>query len=193
MEWLEGGHDKPHWKRDWKPFQAEKNANKQWLLQRLPPYAKVFYQHWSSLHFSDRDSYKVAECLPGIRYVLLRRRDQIGTAVSFYIAINTKKWFLSNDAIDVNRETLLNVYDQTLTWWNAWDDYLYGNDYLEVYYEDLVSDTAEINRILNYLEIQRKVNYERVTKQNQHPQKQEIRSILEDAIAKGDAPSPTFR
>lgn len=201
-EWFRGGYDLDleHWKRPWPPYRKNPNADKEWLLRHLPPYMKTFYVNYESLGFTDEDSHLISKkYLPGIRFILLRRRDQVGSAVSFYIADYTDWWMVNTPEevrqqasikVPIDYSKLLDAYDQTLTWWSQWDRFLEGHEYLDVYYEDLVSSTHEMDRILEYLGIRTGVYYECTTMKIQHPQTARIRALLEDAIAKGDVPPP---
>jgi LPS sulfotransferase NodH len=117
--------------------------------------------------------------------------------VSRYIAKNTKVWVLeseeqkqkhSDTKIPINKSELLRSYHYTKTMFGVWDDYLEDSEFLEVIYEEMVTDLqGTLERVFEYLEIpiQPNASNTRIYK-TEHVLKEQLYEILEEAIASGE-------
>lgn len=202
-EWLRGGFgiDEESWKRPWPKWQRiGETLTRDKMLQTLPAYLKI---HPVSLYsmFSPQDREEIEYWLPGMRYILLRRKDFVATAVSFYIARHTDCWVAYTDReierqasieIPVIRDELIDDYKCVLSWQNQWERFLEDVPRLETYYEDIIDNPNEIDRIVDFLDIghsrQSMQKYRNVyaTKKFRHPQTGEIRQLLDTIIETGE-------
>jgi LPS sulfotransferase NodH len=101
--------------------------------------------------------------LPACRYILIHRKDLYAQAVSMYIAKCTDQYHLFsqnaraeylNQQIDFNEEMILKMYKDACAYPTAWSTFLNGADYLQIYYEDLISDpAATLNKVCRHLDV----------------------------------------
>ena len=109
----------------------------------------------------------IEKCLPGIRFILLKRRDKIAQAVSYCMtsaisACNHTSYFnilteesqieFKNTEILISDDELLSYYNTILKYENVWDDFIVGSDNIfNIYYEDINEEGLKC--LFKYLKI----------------------------------------
>jgi trehalose 2-sulfotransferase len=127
--------------------------------------AKVFwlqFQNLLTVHL-DGQSASLAEAFPGLRYVWLRRRDQVAQAVSFYKAFKTDLWAGSaGDGPDPRASAELNfslsqIEERLLLlqeWDKNWEAFFHQGklEPLTIWYHDLAGDYEQtVRRVLAHI------------------------------------------
>lgn len=160
-----------------------------------PPLKAKVHRHHFLRCLSDDKKQWIETLLPGIKYVLLRRKDAVAHAVSRYFARATNTHHCNDEdklqayqetKVYLNKYKLLGIYQDTLKCYHDWDNYLINSDFLDLEYEDLINNpTTTISLVLNYLGIkytEENVNLDVPLRKLEHPQKQEFIEILNDLI-----------
>jgi len=134
---------------------------------------KVLREHFERSCFTDNDKEIIESLIPNLKYILLKRRNLKEVAVSNFLAEKTNIWQISDIPFDggttreiysninvpIDDSALLNFYNRALDRNYCWDNYLEGSSFLEIFYEDLFSNTSYvIENILDYLELKPKIN-----------------------------------
>jgi LPS sulfotransferase NodH len=194
-EWLTGGYrfNPEPWQRPWPKWQRfGESITKIQMLQTLPPYLKLHPVNYWSL-FTKEDKEQIEHWLPDLRYILLRRKDLVATTVSFYIARHVDIWVAYTDEevedhaaveIPIIREELIQDYREAVRW--QWDDYLQDSPRLEIYYEDIIDNKEEVQKVFDFLEIEDEPAWGNASKRFRHPQTDQVRAVMEDIIAKSE-------
>jgi len=161
------------------------------LLDNLPRHLKVHNFDYS-LYFNLEHVDEIQKKLPDIKFIRLRRRDQIACAVSYYLATNTGVFESldhhvmkhSSISVPIDKDELLKCR-QWVYWWDKyWEDFVNGTDHIEIFYEDLVSDIEVIQKAHSYLGISvswaKRVMPIIGERKLKHPQTNELISILKE-------------
>lgn len=134
------------------------------------------------------------EKLPGIKYILLRRKDCVASAVSHYFSKKLNQFTVSakdrdmvkTHEVEYDEDSILKLYHFHRKSHVGWDEYLSTREYLEFDYEDLVDDPrGVVGRTLNYLGVSGEANLNdpQIQIKLRHPQKEEfirrIRALIE--------------
>lgn len=149
----------------------------------LPYYNKIHVHHFHK-YLSNT---VLEDCLPGIRYVRLVRRDYAAVAVSHFLARKLSQFVIQRcqkdqlrvDHVDYDYKEILDLDQQAKDWDGFWDSYLVAREHLFLEYEELVDDpAATIDRVMKFSGHSGKywVNWDSVfimTKM-EHPQKREF-------------------
>ena len=153
----------------------------------LPPYSVVHSHHFIS-KFSFGDKPLIEKSLPGIRYIWLRRRDLVATAVSTFIARQTSiYWAKSKQDVEQHSNLpvrfgngLFTAYQEVRARDEFWKFYLTEDDeYITTYYEDIAEDLL---RICDFLGIDTVTSEECEYHKLQHPMTEELCRLLQDAV-----------
>ncbi len=113
-----------------------------------------------SLHDGARDEINLS--LPGIKYILLNRKDIKSKAISHYFAHITGVWKVHQGELEdyfklpiyLDKDLLKACYDEELSYLNCWDNYLRDTPHFRVEYEDMINNPVEtIIKIFDYIEI----------------------------------------
>ncbi|MHA2427497.1 MAG: hypothetical protein ACXADB_05700 [Candidatus Hermodarchaeia archaeon] len=160
------------------------------LLANLPRYLKIHGFDYE-IFFNIEHQQEIEKRLPGIKFIRLRRRNQIACAVSYYLATHTQVF----ECLEKEREKHASIpvpvnidelkkHREWVYWWDVyWEEFVKGADCLEIFYEDLVSDIEIIRKVHAYLGIEpfwaEQVLPVIGEKKLKHPQTQELIEILE--------------
>lgn len=160
------------------------------LLANLPKYLKIHGFDYE-IFFNIEHRQEIEKRLPGIKFIRLRRRNQIACAVSYYLATHTQVFECleaerekhASIPVPINKDELKKNREWVYWWDKYWDEFVEGADHLEVFYEDLVTGTETVSKVHAYLGI-KPFWAERVLpiigeKKLKHPQTQELIAILE--------------
>lgn len=162
------------------------------LFRRLPPYLKIHRSQFD-VFFRDDDRGPIESSLPGLCYVLLRRRDLVAATVSYYIATETRTYRLGNPSeaerhrsvkIPVSVERVADSYRHIVWYDRSWDRFLAGRGHLSLYYEDLVADMEGVaDRLFAHVGVTG-VNVPKILGHvtsipTGHPQEAEIRAVVQ--------------
>jgi len=129
------------------------------LLDRLPPYLKV---HCCDYHcfFKPEHYEQIIQKLPGIKFIRLRRRDLIACTASYYLAQKTKIFSATKSEtvaeqasirVEIDESLLLQYFEWMVDWDAYWEYFLPDNNYLEIFYEDLVTDPKVAQTACEYI------------------------------------------
>lgn len=106
----------------------------------------------------DEDSKLIAEKFENIKYILIQRKDMIARATSWYVKMETKTLHVSSDKkmeefqkkeIEMNDKKLLkcyNIMNSKFQKYGCWDNYLTGEDFIRVDYDDLSDNPVSVLR-----------------------------------------------
>lgn len=163
----------------------------------LPQNAKILKTHFKNVHgkINKRD---IKNIYPNIKFILLRRRDLIAHTISQYfhkslnisfIKKNQPRKFKKYEKAEIpfNKEVLLNIYKETLNFWNNWNYFLKGENYISIVYENFVKDPyVAVKRIFNFLEMDLPSNWqpEDHILKLENPLKDKYKKRLENIIKK---------
>lgn len=113
----------------------------------------------------------VEKQIPGIKFLLLERKDIISQTISYCVTteiskIHKKSFFnmtsinqqeeFENTNISISDELLLSYFKTCTNYTGIWDEFLEGTEFYKLYYEDI--NATEIKNILNYLGHNKKSN-----------------------------------
>lgn len=178
----------------WEPWYDRLDTTPEYCAQNLPPFCSVHRLHYDNF-FTDEHKGLIEEGLPGLRYIRLRRKDHIAVAVSIYIARETETWWVNNEEekrqhnekrFKINPRRLFQIYLNHLDFYHCWDSYLEGEEFLDLHYEDLIDNRHEtLKKTFGYLGIDQEPSVTTKSLQNEHPMKQALYELLEDAIDTG--------
>jgi len=165
------------------------------IVESPPRFTKALFYQFSNIapkHFSFQT------VLPNIRLIVLKRSNLLDHTSSLYLAKKLQRWHLRNEEdlrnyvntkVEVDESELIKTYEETISHFNVWDSHLKNVTYLEVYYEDLLSDPfGFMKKILIFLEVyaSTKLIEESILNTNlelvptNHPAKYKIISFLEN-------------
>lgn len=164
----------------------------------LPCTAKILKTHFKNVTGIINKA-KIKEIYPNIKFVLLRRKDLVAHTISQYFhkvlrisfikKNQTKKFkkYENTTEVPFNKNVLIDIYKETLKFWNNWDSFLKGEDYISIVYENFVKDPyLTVKRIFGYLEMELPANWEpedHVVKL-ENPLKEKFKRRLEKIIKK---------
>ena len=155
----------------WFPkLNGQDRAFDEWLSIHFNSDAKLFQKNppaCLNIHFLQYQKILNAPALadfesiiPGLKYIVLKRRDVLAQAVSFYIAKESGTWRLYSELeqsrylqknLDIHQDKLLNAYEHVKNSNILWDNHISGREILEVFYEDLRDNPEhELLRIAEY-------------------------------------------
>lgn len=162
------------------------------FLRNLPRFMKIHSFDYQ-LFFDWHHKPAVEEHLPGIKFIRLRRMDLIATTVSYYLATTTGVFATADSEVvrqhkkiqvPIDVEKLLQFYRWTIEWDEAWDNFLAGTPHLELWYEELVTNRAVIEKVFDYLNLPigraRKIVPQ--IKKLQHPQTEQLIETLKENL-----------
>lgn len=158
-----------------------------------PPLKAKVHRHHFTRYFKDTDQEWIESLLPGLKYVLLRRKDVVAHTVSRYFSRETKTHHCSSEeklktyqetVLPLNYQRLLFMYKQTRTCYVEWNNFLKNRNFLDLEYEDVISKPKEtVLKVLDFLGMAYRpenINLEVPLHKLEHPQKQEFIQILTD-------------
>src|SRR6266498_631926 len=129
-----------------------------------PPIFNKCTRHQFVALFGEMPRQQFESLLSGCRYILVHRKDLYAQAVSMYIAKCTDQYHLFsedarteylNQTVDFNEELILKMYKDACAYPAAWSSFLDGADYIQIFYEDLVSDPAEmLSKVCRHLDVE---------------------------------------
>ncbi len=121
-------------------------------------YCKVHRSQFVSF-FGDIDDAFIRTYLPDVRYVVIRRKDVISQAVSFYLAKKSSTFTIvdanqlklwQENPVEINDDELLSAYDEIKDCYGKWDKYICNTPHIDIDYEDLINDSRQtIEHIFN--------------------------------------------
>ena len=188
------------WDKDGRPW----GAGRRWLSEHnlpveyqylpycLPPYSVVHSHHYQDCLALEHKAF-VEESLPGLRYVWLRRRDLVATAVSTFLARRTGVYYaFDEETVQKQSSTpvqfhvdLLDLYWTICARDKFWEFYLSDEDEcLTTYYEDLL-DPQELRRVFNFLGIENEPIDPGEYHKLHHPMAEELKQQLRDTLDSG--------
>jgi len=111
--------------------------------------------------YNNRDKKFIESRLPGLKYILLRRRNLVKSGISDYFSLVTKSSTLPTEKdkekyldipIPFDEEMVLESYYRTMKSYYGWISYLQGSKYIEFEHEDLKRHPLMvIGSVLDYL------------------------------------------
>lgn len=114
---------------------------------------------WAQLYFLTRIG-MFNQLMIRPKFILIRRRDLLNQAISFFIAQHTKKWTSTQhgtatvDSLVMNKKALVKIVNGLAFANSMFETYfsVFGVEYVQVYYEDLIADPkTELNKISNFV------------------------------------------
>jgi LPS sulfotransferase NodH len=166
------------------------------IMESPPRFTKALFYQFANIapkHFSFQT------VLPNVRLVVLKRLNLLDHTSSLYLAKKLKKWHLRNEEdlriyvqqkVEIDELELIKTYEEAISDFNVWDCHIRNVPYLEVYYEDLLSDPlCFMLKILRFLEVDVSTHLAKnsITNTNlellptNHPAKCEIVSFLKSS------------
>lgn len=133
-------------------------------------YAPGYYPEVYSLEFAATvlDEFNIEflrSHIQDLQFVRLTRRDVVSHSVSLYFARMTQQYHIySQEQLDeylkrsvpYNRSIILPIHRDAVALNSVWDKFVWGKDFLDVYYEDLIDDPASVLKsVLSYLKVDR--------------------------------------
>jgi len=164
---------------------------KEWL----PCNAKILKTHYKNVSSQIKKNV-IKTYHPNIKFILLRRKDPVAHTISQYFHKGLRVSFIKknqkrkmekyeNASIPFNKQELISIYKETLLFWNNWDDFLEGEDYICISYENFTEDPLRtMNRIFGYLDMKLPVEWkpENNILKLENPLKEEYRKKLDKII-----------
>jgi LPS sulfotransferase NodH len=133
--------------------------DKETFISKPPLYAKVLIDQFNKL-FTVADKPLIESKVPNLKYILLRRKDIVAQAVSYYIAdmtgyiLTPKNYSAWNTPVVYDEAEIRKRYKILKDNYEIWMPYLEGSDYLEIDYETLVAEPKKtLIKVLDYLEM----------------------------------------
>ena len=175
----------PNFKEHFKDHQIEAG----YYDKKIPKFAKVHRNLFLNL-FKDKYKgiHKVNKFYPNIQFIHLRRKNIIDQTLSHYFAAICKKFVVyekddlkkfQNTHVEYDKKKLYNLYKVIKKNYNSWYKFLDGQNYIDVYYEDLLQKpTEKFIEILNFIGVKKpeKISIEPYNLKQSHPQKEEIKN-----------------
>lgn len=149
---------------EWLRLFIRDNSKKDGFLKNPPDCLKCLRKHFVKV-FGQIDAKELEEFFPGVRYILLRRRNIFEHAASIYLANLSGVWHIYNQDqkdrytrqnfyFDLNMAT--EAYESAMLFQNNWMSFLDGQKPIDVFYEDLIINPNKcIENILNSLGLPR--------------------------------------
>lgn len=149
------------------PVYKEGKAFGEWIklidkkeFYRLPlETVKMIHEHFVK-KLGNVNAKLMREILPGIKFILLKRRNVLEHAASLYFARFTNAYYLSHEnqkdwyykqKVSFYPTLCKSMIDEVIEYQNNWDNFFIGDEKLTVYYEDLIENPAEIlSKVLSY-------------------------------------------
>lgn len=143
-----------------KTNQIEKLVDKSLKNYVLPDYSKI---HYDTMKEMFGNFYNFKKQLGNARFIRTARKNLIEHSVSLYCAIYLNKWRIESEVdknknwdfcdIEIENKNLLSCYFYLKKNQNCWE---IGEDYLTVYYEDLIRDTPnKVEEVLVFLGVKK--------------------------------------
>lgn len=114
------------------------------------PYLKDIHHQHVEMFGTDDNRIEIERLLPGITYVLLKRKSIKLHTASLYFARYTDSYHVwgswetlrkyLREEILIDEGLLHDIYLEVTHFWNNWDNFLRGAHHITVYYEDMVAD-----------------------------------------------------
>jgi LPS sulfotransferase NodH len=156
------------------------------FLMNPPPINKIHHADFFE-YFGHSD---LSRILPGVKYVLLKRKDIYAVTVSKYFVLEgahfmdgKERWNIHTQSdidkmqrmnLAFNKTRMMNLHQRTKLADAAWDEYLKDKEFLEMQYEDLIHDpTGCVKQVLALMGMEGKpdLNSEKMPMKLDHPQK----------------------
>jgi LPS sulfotransferase NodH len=140
---------------------------KEWL----PCNAKILKTHYKNVSKQIKKNV-IKTYHPNIKFILLRRKDPVAHTISQYFHKGLRISFIKKNqkrkmekyesaTIPFNKQELIDIYKNTLLFWNNWDDFLEGEDYISISYENFTEDPLRtIKRIFSYLDMKLPIEWQ---------------------------------
>jgi hypothetical protein len=177
-------------------------------LSKLPPFNKLQMVQYKYF-FGERDIRNkrwLRRQLPGVRYLLIKRRNLVATAVSQYItqkctgaidhpgqsAYFVEDGFKREEYEKVNLpisvKHLWKCYMQAVRQSTEWDEFVQGEEHIEICFECFMSDPEVREEVCDFVGV-RLLKYpfkDFATLPIRHPQKEMLMNILSEMIESGE-------
>lgn len=186
----------PEFKQGWHEYYLHRFLKKEYTYN--PPIInKLHYWQYKKC----LENVNINDILPNIRYVLLRRRDTVSSAISKYFIRSCQhidgidKWNIYNkkdfktmqgNTAPFNKRKILDMYNQMEYDYDSWMNYLADKQFIEFDYEDLYSDPTNVTEaILEYMGLKGSPNLkdENLSMKLDHPQKKEFVKKLRHIVS----------
>lgn len=197
-EWLNpvvGLEDHLHTRwQPWKQIKLDEvvyRTNVELLIATAPRYLKIHSFDYKRF-FAWSHKHAIIKRFPAIKFIRLRRRDLLATTVSYYLALKTGIFSTSPKNVEehaakqvpVNVDELLKYHEWVCGWDRAWDNFVSDVEHLEIWYEDLVSDSHVVARVYEYVGLppQRANVFVPRDVKARHPQTPELVNLLKEIL-----------
>lgn len=190
-----------HTRVSWLPW-WNTNGTLEELCDKLPPFNKMQRVQYDYFFAGE---HQISQSLPGLRYLLTSRRDLIATAISQYIASRCSRavpddrlnaFFVENGFLreryemanlPININYLWHCYRTAFRQTTEWEDFLSGEEYLEVCFECFMTNSDVREQVCDFVGVRPiKFPFEDFsTLPIRHPQKEMLTNVLKEILDSG--------